>query len=177
MGFVLLLGGARSGKSRLADRLGREARGSVTFIATATAGDAEMALRIERHRGGRPDAWSTVEAPLDLQAAIDSAPGTDFVIVDCLTLWVSNLMGAGRGADSILALAGDAARTLAHRRGVVVTNEVGLGIVPANELARAYRDVLGAVNVAFADCAERSLLMVAGRALELKPMDPIIDPT
>ncbi len=176
MGYLLLLGGARSGKSRLADRLGRQAEGSVTFIATATADDAEMALRIERHRSGRPAEWSTVEAPLEVQAAIDSAPERDFVIVDCLTLWVSNLMGAGRSSDSILALAGEAARTLAHRRGVVVTNEVGLGIVPGNELARAYRDLLGAVNVAFADCAERSLLMVAGRALELRSVAPIIDP-
>ena len=73
-------------------------------------------------------------------------------------------------------MAADAAQTLARRRGVVVTNEVGLGIVPANALARVYRDVLGAVNVTFADCAERSLLMVAGRALELTALEPIIDP-
>jgi len=77
MGFVLLMGGARSGKSRLADRLGRRAGGAVTFIATATAGDAEMAWRIERHRSGRPAEWSTVEAPLEVQAAIDSAPERD----------------------------------------------------------------------------------------------------
>ena len=108
-----------------------------------------------------------MEAPLELQTAISAAPRADFVIVDCLTLWVSNLLAAGRRPDEILALAAEAARTLEPRRGVVVSNEVGLGIVPANELARAFRDVLGTVNARFADSAERSLLMVAGRALEL----------
>ena len=175
MGYVLVLGGARSGKSRLADRLGRQAGTHVTFIATATPDDGEMAERIARHRSSRPTDWSTVEAPLELQTAISSAPKSDFVIVDCLTLWVSNLMGLGQTPEEIRAMAADAARTLARRRGVVVTNEVGLGIVPANALARGYRDVLGAVNVTFADCAERSLLMVAGRALELTALEPIID--
>ena len=175
MGYTLLLGGARSGKSRLADRLARQTRGPVTFVATATAGDSEMAERIARHRSARPAEWSTVEAPLELHAAITATPETDFVIVDCLTLWVSNLMGAGQTADEVLTAAGEVARTLSARRGVVVTNEVGLGIVPANELARAYRDVLGAVNVAFADCSERSLLMVAGRALELNAVGPIVE--
>ena len=175
MGYVLVLGGARSGKSRLADRLGRQAGTHVTFIATATPDDGEMAERIARHRSSRPTDWSTVEAPLELRAAISSVPKSDFVIVDCLTLWVSNLMGLGQTPEEIRAVAADAARTLARRRGVVVTNEVGLGIVPANALARVYRDVLGAVNVTFADCAERSLLMVAGRALELTALEPIID--
>lgn len=175
MGYMLVLGGARSGKSRLADRLARQSGACVTFIATATADDREMADRIERHRSARPADWSTLEAPLELVAAISSTPDSDFVIVDCLTLWVSNLMGAGQTADEIRLLAASAARTLADRRGVVVTNEVGLGIVPANQLARAYRDVLGAVNATFADCATRSLLMVAGRVLELNPVDPIID--
>jgi len=175
MGYLLVLGGARSGKSRLAERLARQAGTPVTFIATATEGDSEMADRIARHRSGRPADWSTVEAPLELHAAISSAPESNFLIVDCLTLWVSNLMGAGQTGPTILGLAAEVARVLALRRGVVVTNEVGLGIVPANELARAYRDVLGAVNVAFADCAERSLLMVAGRALELGAAGPLLD--
>jgi adenosyl cobinamide kinase/adenosyl cobinamide phosphate guanylyltransferase len=172
MGFVLILGGARSGKSRLADGLGRESRGPVTLIATATAEDGEMAERIRRHRDARAAEWSTVEVPLELRAAVRAAPDNDFIIVDCLTLWVSNLLGAGRGREAIQAAAADAARDLAMRRGAVVTNEVGLGIVPANQLARTFRDVLGAVNAAFADCAERSVLMVAGRAVELKPFGP-----
>jgi len=168
MGFVLVLGGARSGKSDMAQRLGVESARPVTFIATATPGDAEMALRIERHRLSRPSHWTTLEAPLDLCAAVSGAAVDDFVIVDCLTLWVSNLLGAGRAPVEIIALAEDAARAVARRDGVVVTNEVGLGVVPANELARTFRDALGAVNKIFAGCSERALLMVAGRTLELK---------
>jgi adenosyl cobinamide kinase/adenosyl cobinamide phosphate guanylyltransferase len=167
MGFLLVLGGARSGKSERACRLAAESGLPVTFIATATAGDGEMDARIRHHRDARPARWSTVEEAVELAAAIRAAPREDFVIVDCLTLWVSNLLGARRTADEISGLAESAARELANRRGVVVTNEVGLGIVPANELARTFRDVLGAVNTIFARSADRSMLMVAGRALEL----------
>lgn len=167
MGYVFVTGGARSGKSELADRLGRESGMHVTFIATATAGDAEMEERIRQHRTSRAADWSTVEAPHELLPAIAHAAADDFVIVDCLTLWVSNLIGDGCAAAEIRAQALAAARELAGRRGVVVTNEVGLGIVPANELARAFRDLLGAVNSTFAAHAERSLLLVAGRTVEL----------
>ena len=168
MGFVLVLGGARSGKSDLALRLGVESARPVTFIATATPGDAEMADRIARHRATRPARWTTAEAPLDLCAAVGAAAAGDFVIVDCLTLWVSNLLGSGRAPEEITALAREVAGAMARRDGVVVTNEVGLGVVPANELARTFRDALGRVNQVFAECSERALLMIAGRALELK---------
>ena len=167
MGFVLLLGGARSGKSERALRLAVESGMGITFIATATAGDDEMTERISRHRSARPAGWSTVEAPLDLIAAVGAAPHDHFLVVDCLTLWVSNLLGAGVSGDEIVARAEKAAGELAARPGVVVTNEVGLGIVPANELARTFRDVLGGVNAAFARCAERAVFMVAGRTLDL----------
>lgn len=167
MGFVLILGGARAGKSAYAERLAVESRLPVTFIATAAAGDAEMAARIERHRARRPQEWTTVEEPLDLSGAISAASLDSYVVVDCLTLWVSNLLHEGREADDIHALAEAAARELAGRRSAVVTNEVGLGIVPANELARSFRDVLGRVNAVCAGCAERSVLMVAGRLVEL----------
>lgn len=168
MGFTLVLGGARSGKSDLALRLAEDSGCPVTFIATATAGDQEMSMRIDRHRDTRPGGWSTLEAPVDLCAALRSVPAGDFVIVDCLTLWVSNLLGAGHAPDEVARIAGDAAQVMASRDGVVVSNEVGLGIVPANALARTYRDALGAVNRIFADTSERSMLMVAGRVLELK---------
>jgi adenosylcobinamide kinase/adenosylcobinamide-phosphate guanylyltransferase len=105
MGFTLVLGGARSGKSELASRLGVESGRPVTFIATATAGDDEMSVRIARHQESRPADWSTVEAPVDLCLAVKSAPAGDFVIVDCLTLWVSNLLGEGRRADEVVTLA------------------------------------------------------------------------
>ena len=168
MGFTLILGGARSGKSDLASRLGVQSARSVTFIATATAGDEEMAERIARHRSARPGRWSTVEAPVDLCTAVAAVPDADFVIVDCLTLWVSNLLEAGRLAEDVRALAEEAARAMSRRDGVVVSNEVGLGIVPANAPSRVFRDVLGAVNTTFARFSERAVLMVAGRALELK---------
>ncbi|TMD25467.1 MAG: bifunctional adenosylcobinamide kinase/adenosylcobinamide-phosphate guanylyltransferase [Chloroflexi bacterium] len=162
MGFVLVLGGARSGKSAFANRLGLQSGRAVTFIATATAEDEEMMERIARHRAER-----TVEAPLELRDAIAARPADDFLIVDCLTLWVSNLLGASRLPDDIRDSCDAAAEEMATRDGVVVTNEVGLGIVPANPLARTFRDTLGRVNAAFAMRAERSLLMVAGRSLEL----------
>jgi adenosylcobinamide kinase/adenosylcobinamide-phosphate guanylyltransferase len=167
MGFVLLLGGARSGKSALAVRLAADSGAPVTFVATATAGDAEMADRIRAHRELRPATWTTVDAPIDLLAAISAAAPEEFLVVDCLTLWVSNLLGEGVGADEVKLAAGRVADEMVRRRGVVVSNEVGLGIVPANDLARAFRDVLGSVNTRFADCAERALFMVAGRAIEL----------
>ncbi len=167
MGFVLVLGGARSGKSAFANRLGLQSGRAVTFIATATAEDEEMAERIGRHRAERSSSWTTVEAPLELRDAIAARPADDFLIVDCLTLWVSNLLGASRLPDDIRDSCDAAAEEMATRDGVVVTNEVGLGIVPANPLARTFRDTLGRVNAAFAMRAERSLLMVAGRSLEL----------
>ena len=167
MGYVLLLGGARSGKSALACRLAAESGRDVTVIATATAGDAEMTARIERHRASRPAQWRTVEEPIELGAAVATSDSKSYVLVDCLTLWVANLLGDGVSAAEIVERAGSVAAALAERDAVVVTNEVGLGIVPANELARTYRDTLGAVNAEFAAGAQRALLMVAGRALEL----------
>jgi adenosyl cobinamide kinase/adenosyl cobinamide phosphate guanylyltransferase len=167
MGFVLVLGGARAGKSDFAQRLASASGLPVTLIATAAALDSEMAERIERHRALRPPEWSTVEEQLDLSGAMTAAGDPSFLIVDCLTLWVSNLLHAGRGSEEIGLLARAAAQQLAARRGAVVSNEVGLGIVPANELARNFRDTLGRVNTVFADCAARSVLMVAGRVVEL----------
>jgi adenosylcobinamide kinase/adenosylcobinamide-phosphate guanylyltransferase len=167
MGFVFVLGGARSGKSALAVRLGGESGLPVTFIATATAGDAEMADRIGRHRDSRPSGWTTVEAPLELAAAVDAAAPDDFLIIDCLTLWVSNLMGAGHSAGACLHMTDEVSSALMRRRGVVVSNEVGMGIVPDNELGRAFRDLLGTVNRCFAERAETAVLLVAGRTLEL----------
>jgi adenosylcobyric acid synthase len=167
MGFVLLLGGARSGKSSLAVRLAGDSGARVTFVATASAGDAEMEDRIRLHRHERPAAWTTVDAPIDLLAAIKASAADEFLVLDCLTLWVSNLLGDGVGAEEIRLAAGLVADEMARRRGVVVSNEVGLGIVPANDLARTFRDLLGSVNARFAECAERALFMVAGRAIEL----------
>lgn len=174
MPFVLLLGGARSGKSAMAERLALDSGAPVAFIATAEPGDDEMAARIKRHRDQRPATWRTVESPLDLLAAVKSTSRGDFLVVDCLTLWVSNLLENGKDAAEILVASEHVAHELSHRQGVVVTNEVGLGIVPANELARVFRDVLGNVNARFAGLAERAILMVAGRALELAGADIVM---
>jgi adenosyl cobinamide kinase/adenosyl cobinamide phosphate guanylyltransferase len=170
MGFVLLLGGARSGKSALAMRLAIESTLPVTVIATATAGDEEMADRIRRHRDSRPPVWKTIEEPIDLLGAIRAAAPGDFLVVDCLTLWVTNLLGSGHDVSDFGVLLDPIVRELGRRPCVVVSNEVGMGIVPLNELARRFRDVLGLVNTRFAEGAERALLMVAGRAVELEPI-------
>jgi adenosyl cobinamide kinase/adenosyl cobinamide phosphate guanylyltransferase len=166
MSLVLLLGGARSGKTALAVSLaGREA----TLIATATAGDTEMAERIHRHRAERPPAWTTVEEPLELGDALALVPDGEPVVIDCLTLWVSNLLDAGRSDDEVADQAGRVAAAAAERPGlaVAVSNEVGLGIVPATPLGRRFRDLLGIVNTRWAAAADRVLLVVAGRTLEL----------
>jgi adenosylcobinamide kinase / adenosylcobinamide-phosphate guanylyltransferase len=167
--LTFLIGGARSGKSTLALRLGTELGRAVTLIATAEPRDDDMAARIARHRAERPPAWTTLEVPLALGDALASIDDRAVAIVDCLTLWVSNALEDGREDDAIVDEARTVAAALAEREApaVVVSNEVGLGIVPVNELARRYRDVLGRVNAAVADRAGRSLLVVAGRALEL----------
>lgn len=174
MPMTLLLGGARSGKSELSTRMASASDRPVVFVATAEGRDEEMAERIRRHREGRPSTWTTVEEPLALATTAETLDAETFVVVDCLSLWVSNIMEAGVSEDAIVSEARDVATTLSGRSApsVVVTNEVGLGIVPVNELARRYRDVLGRVNVAFADVATEAYLVVAGKALALVEPSP-----
>lgn len=168
MGITLLVGGARSGKSARALRLASEWDGQVVFVATAEGRDAEMAARIARHRLERPASWRTVEAPLELVRAFDSIPARAFVILDCLTLWVANALEAGWSDEDVERAAAAVATIAAGREQptVVVTNEVGLGLVPETELGRAYRDLLGRVNAVFAAEAEQAYFMIAGRTLE-----------
>jgi adenosylcobinamide kinase/adenosylcobinamide-phosphate guanylyltransferase len=163
-GCTLVLGGARSGKSRYAEALLANARPR-TYLATAEPGDAEMAKRIRRHREQRGSAWATREAPIELPEAISAENGA--VLVDCLTLWVSNLMAQGRDLE-------DATEQLCaaiKRPGgpvILVSNEVGLGIVPDNALARAFRDHAGRLNQRVATVADRVLFVAAGLPLALK---------
>jgi adenosylcobinamide kinase / adenosylcobinamide-phosphate guanylyltransferase len=163
--LVVLVGGARSGKSRLAVEWAGNAGAPVTFIATGEAGDAEMAERIEHHRRERPAEWTTVEEPVEVAEALAAVPDGDTAIVDCLSLWVANLDGNG-----IEAASGEAARAAGARAGltIAVTNEVGLGIVPDNALARAYRDELGRVNAQWVEAADEAWFVVAGRKLRLE---------
>ena len=169
MSLLLLTGGARSGKSRLAAGIAAEGGGPVTVIATGEARDDEMAERIRMHRARRPQSWATIEEPVDLEAALRAVPDEALAVVDCLTLWVSNLVEKGLRDDEIEARARSAARLAAARGGdtVVVTNEVGSGIVPANALARRFRDLLGNVNSIWAEHSDRSALVVAGQILPL----------
>jgi adenosylcobinamide kinase/adenosylcobinamide-phosphate guanylyltransferase len=169
MTLTLLLGGARAGKSALALRQARAHGGPVVFIATAEGRDPEMAERIARHRAERDPGWSTVEEPADLAGALAAAPASACVIVDCLTLWVANLL---EGDDAeIVRLAAEAAELAAGREGptIAISNEVGMGVVPASAVGRRYRDLLGTVNAVWVERAAAAALVVAGRALWLEP--------
>jgi adenosyl cobinamide kinase/adenosyl cobinamide phosphate guanylyltransferase len=167
--LTVLLGGARSGKSGLAVELGRRWGGAVSFVATAEIRDEDMRRRIARHSRERPGDWNVVEEPLELEA-LPLWRSEELVIVDCLTVWVANLLGAGEDEDAIV----ETARRLVERtRGrpsptVCVSNEVGLGIVPATPLGRGFRDVLGRVNRVFVERADHALFLVAGRVLPLE---------
>ena len=173
--FTLLVGGARSGKSTGAERLASRSGAHVVLVATATAGDSEMATRIDAHRRARPSTWSTIEEPVHVLDRIAGVDPAAFIVLDCLTLWVSNLWEAGTSDRHVLTLGAELADALSGRPGdgAVVSNDVGGGIVPANVLARRYRDLMGSVNTVFADRSERSLLMVAGRAVALKALDDV----
>ena len=169
--ITLVLGGARSGKSRYAEKLA--SRGvSVAYIATASAGDAEMAEKIRRHQELRPKTWRTIEEPVELGRAVrENTASSDFVVVDCLTIFAANLLEASQG---------DAATIEEHVRQlrealqspacpvVLVSNEVGSGVVPPYPLGRQFRDLLGEINQSVAACADHVLLMVAGLPLVLK---------
>ncbi len=168
MPYAFLTGGARSGKSSAAERRATASRTGVTVIATAEAGDAEMTARIVRHRAARPMSWATVEEPAALATAVRAVAEDRFIIVDCLTLWLANVLGSSDG--DIGDQARDAIDALVSRvgDGVVVSNEVGDGIVPADPMSRRYRDLLGHVNSLFAASATDAYLMVAGRTLALQ---------
>ncbi len=160
--ITFVLGGARSGKSRHAEALVRAHPAPWRYVATGQAFDEEMRARIALHRDRREAGWETVEAPLDLSAALDTAAP---VLVDCLTLWVSNLLLAEREPDWTVLLAALDARVAPT---VLVSNEVGLGIVPDNALARRFRDLAGVLHGQVAARADRVVLMVAGIPVVVK---------
>ena len=176
-GMIFVTGGARSGKSGLAERIAREKGGPVTYIATAEPGDGEMRERIARHREHRPDDWRTVEAPEDLPRAVAKAlGGGGIVLIDCLTVYISNLLISQGIASS------DRVRQAVDRdvdklvdvcqkgngRVILVSNEVGMGIVPGNRLARIFRDAAGRANQKLAAAAEEVYLCVSGIPLKVK---------
>ena len=169
MALTVLLGGARSGKSAVAQALATTAGTPVVYLATATPGDDEMAQRIRRHRLDRPEEWETLEEPINLRGTLAGVADGSTVIIDCLTLWVSNMLGHGATESVILAHAENTAILAANRTGetIVVTNEVGLGIVPTTTLGRHFRDVAGRVNRAWTEHSRRSGFVIAGRILPL----------
>jgi len=170
---ILVTGGARSGKSAFAERLVRTLGPEAVYIATAEAHDAEMTARIEAHRARRGDGWTTHEAPLDLVGALDATDARAPRLVDCLTLWLSNLMLAERDWEAEgRALAEAIPRQTAPV--LFVTNEVGSGIVPENALARAYRDAAGQLNQMIAAAVDDVYLTVSGIPVRVKPNDHAI---
>jgi len=175
--LTLVLGGARAGKSRYAQTLAQTGR-RVLVVATAEAGDEEMAARIQAHQAERPADWETLEEQIDLATALaPRLPAFDTVLLDCLTLWVSNLLlrnpDAGQARPDISA---EAHRLLELYEGgdaswIVVSNEVGLGVIPENKLARNYADELGRVNQIFAAAADDVIMMFAGVPVSLTAHD------
>jgi adenosylcobinamide kinase / adenosylcobinamide-phosphate guanylyltransferase len=160
--LVLVGGGARSGKSRWALDRARKCGDRLVYVATAEALDDEMATRIAHHRSERGDEFVTVEAPLDLAGAIRDAR-CDAMVIDCLTLWLSNTMSMPDTTDETIAAARESTADV-----IVVTNEVGSGIVPENALAREFRDRAGRMNQRFAEAADEVYWMVFGQPLKVK---------
>lgn len=176
---TLILGGARSGKSHFAQEIARQSGLPVTYIATATAGDTEMAERIAEHRSNRPENWKTLEAPVSLAAVLEQQAGTGrCLLVDCLTLWLNNILGFAETAgvalenpeltfnrerqalfDSLSALPGEI---------ILVSNDVGAGLVPADPASRRFRDEAGRLNCSVADCCESVFHVIAGLPQQLK---------
>jgi adenosylcobinamide kinase / adenosylcobinamide-phosphate guanylyltransferase len=164
--LTLVLGGARSGKSRYAEGLIRALPPPWIYVATAEPGDAEMAERIAIHRTRRGAGWNTLEVPRDLAGALSAHEGTPF-LVDCLTLWLSNVLLAGADIDVEIERL-ECALTRATAPLVMVANEVGFGIVPDNPLGRRFRDAQGLLNQRIAARADRVVLVVAGLPLTIK---------
>lgn len=171
---ILILGGARSGKSRTAEELAGTGAGQRIYVATGEALDEEMRERIAHHRSARGASWQTREVPLDLADTLGRETGPDrVVLVDCLTLWLSNLLHAGRDleqeADLLAEAVGRAAGPL-----ILVSNEVGLGIVPATPLGRTFRDAQGRLNQHIAAACDTVIFVAAGCPIQLKPA-PALD--
>jgi adenosylcobinamide kinase/adenosylcobinamide-phosphate guanylyltransferase len=165
---TLVLGGARSGKSAFAEQLVRGSALKPIYLATATAGDDEMQARISHHRSRRGEGWTTIEEPLELTPTLTRESAKDCVVlVDCLTLWLSNIMHAGRDAETETQRLADWLAQSAHPI-VLVSNEIGLGLVPETPLGRRFRDAQGRLNQAVAAAVPNVVFVAAGLPLRLK---------
>ncbi|MFH1190524.1 MAG: bifunctional adenosylcobinamide kinase/adenosylcobinamide-phosphate guanylyltransferase [Candidatus Omnitrophota bacterium] len=172
--ITFILGGARSGKSGYAAKLANKPGKKVAFIATCQGLDEEMRARIALHKKSRPASWETFEEPLDVRAALGKVgPGFDIILIDCLTLLVSNLLLRGIDGLIIEKTVAEMIKSLRFRRedSIIVSNEVGLGIVPENRLARDFRDIGGRVNQVAAREADEVYFLVSGIAMKIKGDD------
>ena len=179
MKTTLIIGGARSGKSSFAQQLASKLGKPVLFVATAVAGDEEMKRRIEEHQRMRPSSWSTLEATKHVGTQIEQNLGkAQVVIVDCITLLINNIFNQYDDQVDTLLIEKEVADEIDElvncinqldTNFIIVTNEVGTGLVPANVVGRLYRDLLGKVNQTLAECASKVYLMVAGIPLQIKP--------
>jgi adenosylcobinamide kinase/adenosylcobinamide-phosphate guanylyltransferase len=171
--LILILGGARSGKSSFAVRQAKKlsSRGSVVvYVATAYSLDEEMKRRIERHRKSRPASWKTIEERIDISRILAKLGKASVVIIDCLTILISNLLLSGKGEVAILRKMKELFRTLKKRKftTLIVSNEVGMGIVPENRLGRSFRDIAGQTNQIVAELADDVYLLEAGIPVKIK---------
>ncbi|MFH0768350.1 MAG: bifunctional adenosylcobinamide kinase/adenosylcobinamide-phosphate guanylyltransferase [Chloroflexota bacterium] len=186
MKSLLIIGGARSGKSHFAQELALKSGKPVLFVATAEAGDEEMKQRIEAHRRTRPASWRTLEATTNIGSEIaKKIGGAQVVIVDCITLLVSNILGqytdqvdenfdASLIEKKVINEISEMVECINHTDAsfIIVTNDVGMGLVPANKIGRLYRDLLGRANQLLAERVDEVCLMVAGLPVKIKPTKP-----
>ncbi|HGE70246.1 TPA: bifunctional adenosylcobinamide kinase/adenosylcobinamide-phosphate guanylyltransferase [Candidatus Poribacteria bacterium] len=173
MSVIFITGGARSGKSSFALQLAKKLGGKVAFIATAQAGDEEMQNRIQIHKQDRPNEWTTIEEPFDVESAIESAKGHNVVIVDCITLLLSNLICSSENfndtswiftkIENLIESAKKFVGTV-----IIISNEVGMGIVPENRLAREFRDLAGKANQMIANSADQVYVCFSGIPILIK---------
>lgn len=173
--ITFILGGARSGKSQFAIGLAKKTPKSVIFIATATDSDKEMRERIKLHRKNRPSHWKTIEEPKKLAALVKGIPKkTELIIIDCMTIFISNLLLEGKSDNFVENEIGLMLKNLAKARfnSLIVSNEVGMGIVPDNALARRFRDLAGKINQGIAKASNEVYFIVSGLRLKIKDTLP-----
>ncbi|MGV3491580.1 MAG: bifunctional adenosylcobinamide kinase/adenosylcobinamide-phosphate guanylyltransferase [Devosia sp.] len=176
MGHVLVLGGARSGKTNLAERIAMQAGDRPAYLATAEALDEEMRERVRTHRQQRAKTFATIEEPLELSAAIArAAEQHDAILVDCLTLWITNMIVADLNVAAAVDGLIDTLNATTTARVILVTNEVGLGIVPDNAMARMFRDLAGSAHQQIAEVCDDVYFVVAGLPMVLKGVAPEAD--
>jgi adenosylcobinamide kinase/adenosylcobinamide-phosphate guanylyltransferase len=170
---VLVLGGARSGKTAFAEQLAIRSGSRPAYLATAEALDAEMRDRVESHKAGRAARFTTIEEPLALPAALVRASAShDVILVDCLTLWITNMLGANKDVAAAVEELATMLTDVTTARVILVSNEVGLGIVPDNPLARSFRDLAGAAHQRLAEICDDVYFIVAGLPMVLKGSPP-----